>query len=199
MKNFHEWLNESVYSSDVLQGAIDIANEGNSKLQDLLLKIDHSDKSECTEFKQQHNSMIKKTKTILDGLVSELNMVTSQYGMKMVDKTLTLLKEKVIGAEVNVRQSEAYNCGIPSPYTSLKNPGHAEKMRELPRQIRFIAEDLEKWIDMTSMKLKVASPAAKPAEEEGIYSKLFGKKGWLNPDAYAKPVKRPEKPRLPKI
>lgn len=199
MKNFHEWLNEAHGMSMMLQDAVEIANSGRRKVKDLLIKPDYTDKSKCPEYKEEHNLLIGRVDRELESLVDELKMVSVKFAIPQAKSTVGRLHALQSKAGTNEYESKLDGCGIPSPFTSLKNPGVAEKISQLPRTIKSIAEQLEKWINMSSMNSMDASPSEKPEEEEGIYSKLFGKKGWLNPDAYAKPVKRPEKPRLPKI
>ena len=164
------------------------------KINSLMLKLDLADKTKCNDFKQEHNRIAKMVLSDCENALKELGYVGMEQGKVVINKLISDLMKLYNRAKDNAERSAMPGgCPIASPYMSLKDTGVGEKMRDLASHIRYLIEDLQK-LDFAGDK----SPAsAKGPEEDGLMSKLFGKKGWLNPDAYASPVKRPDRDKRP--
>ena len=165
------------------------------KINSLMLKIDLADKTKCNDFKQEHNRLVKMVLSECENTLKELGYVSMEKGKVVINNLISELMKLYKMAKDNAEGSTMPGgCPIASQYMSLKDPGVGEKMRDLASYIRYLIEDLKK-LDFAGDKSPVS--ANKP-EEDGFMSKLFGKKGWLNPDAYGSPVKRPDSNKRPR-
>lgn len=199
MKTFEEWLAGNEYITESF-GAEDIFGNAFKKwagnIEALLIKPDYEDKTKCKDFKEEHNTIIRHVLSECNHTLKMLGYTGMGRGKVEISQLITQLSKLYERAKDNAYQSKMPGgCGIPSGYTSRTEPGVAEKLQDLSSHIRYLIEDLQK-LDFTSNKPQ--QPSAKEPEANGLMSKLFGKKGWLNPDAYARPIKRPQ-PRLPRL
>jgi hypothetical protein len=193
---FSDWLEvrkdlvESVGAEKMVDA---VCKKWTAKLDTLRIAPDYGDDSKCKDHKEAHNSILRKVQNACRDTVEELSYLPMSRGKATVMNLVVQLQKLYKMANDNADESKMPGgCPIPSPFMSLKNPGVGEKLRDLASYIRYLIEDLEK-LNFNAVEKSPVS-AAEP-EEGGLMSKLFGKKGWLNPDAYARPVRRPLRPR----
>lgn len=199
MKQFGQWLVESFAGKSKIDEAIRVISTGIDRFDKIRIMPDYSDKTKCVLFKNAHSSILGKVVTSCEFAIKELKLLSLRFAEIEIQKLIEDLKAKYKNAKDNEDKSlDPGGCGIPSAYTSLKNPGVAEKIRELPRLINILIRELQE-LDFTPEPSASSSKKKDDEENGGWYTKLFGKKGLLNPDRFARPVKRPEKNRLPKL